>query len=80
MRTTIDIDKPILDELKRLGKSKKKTVSSLVSELLATSLKELGNKHSSESKPPFSWNSRPMKALVDIEDKETLYKALEATK
>lgn len=78
MRTTIDIDKPILDELKRLGKSKKKTVSSLVSELLATSLKELDQKQSLESKPRFSWNSRPMKALVEIEDKDALFRALDA--
>lgn len=80
MRTTINIDNPILEELKRLGKSKKKTVSSLVNELLATSLKQHDMKHSSDAKPQLSWNSRPMEALVDIEDKDALLRALDRDK
>ncbi len=80
MRTTINIDNPILEELKRLGKSKKKTVSSLVNELLATSLKQHDMKQSSDSKPQLSWNSRPMEALVDIEDKDALFRALDRDK
>lgn len=77
MRTTLDIDKPVLDELKRLGKKQKKTVGKLASELLATSLKELEQKQHVQSKTAFHWNSKAMGAKVNIEDKEALYAAME---
>lgn len=77
MRTTLDIDKPVLDELKRLGKKQKKTVGRLVSELLASSLKELEQKQLDQSKTAFHWNSKAMGAKVNLEDKEALYAAME---
>jgi len=80
MRTTLDIDKPILDELKRLGKRRKKTIGRLASELLATSLKQEREKNNSDSQKAFRWNARSMGALVDIEDKDELYKALDEEK
>lgn len=80
MRTTLDIDKPILDELKRLGKSRKKTMGRLVSELLATSLKQESGKNAPNSEKAFHWNARSMGALVDIEDKDALYSALHKEK
>lgn len=80
MRTTLDIDKPILDELKQLGKKQKKTIGRLASELLATSLKREREKSISDSQKAFHWNARSMGALVDIEDKDELYKALDQEK
>ncbi len=80
MRTTLDIDKPILDELKRLGKRRKKTIGRLASELLATSLKQEREKTASDSQKAFRWNARSMGALVDIEDKDELYRALDEEK
>ena len=77
MRTTLDIDKPILNELKRLGKRQKKTVGKLVSELLATSLKDLEKMQNIQSKAAFNWNSKSMGAQVDIEDKEALHAAMD---
>ena len=80
MRTTLDIDKPIIDELKRLGKRRKKTLGRIVSELLATSLKRESEKNAGDSEKAFHWNARPMGALVDIEDKDALHRALDEAK
>ena len=80
MRTTLDIDKPILNELKRLGKKRKTTIGRLASELLATSLKQEREKSLSDSRKAFRWKTRSMGALVDIEDKDQLYKALDEEK
>jgi mRNA-degrading endonuclease RelE of RelBE toxin-antitoxin system len=77
MRTTLDIDKPILDELKRLGKRRKKTIGRLASELLATSLKREHEKSSANTEKAFRWNSRSMGSLLNIEDKDALYRALD---
>ncbi|MCZ6674659.1 MAG: antitoxin [Verrucomicrobia bacterium] len=80
MRTTIDIDKPILDELKQLGKRQKKTIGQLVSELLAETLNEMKATEFRKSKRPLRWNSQPMGARVDIDDKDALYSAMDARK
>jgi hypothetical protein len=77
MRTTIDIDKPILDELKLLGKKRKKTVGQLVSELLATTLNQVQSEESARSKRLFHWNSKPMGARIDIADKDALFAAID---
>jgi hypothetical protein len=66
-RTTLDIDLPILKELKALrereGKSLGRLVSELVAEALAARKKGLGKK-------PFKlkWHSKAMGPLIDIGD------------
>lgn len=80
MRTTLDIDKPILDELKRLGKRRKRSLSRIASELLATSLKREKEKGEGDSGKTFRWNARSMGARIDIEDKDELYKVLDGMK
>jgi hypothetical protein len=70
MRTTIDIDAPILREIKVLQKGEGKTLGALVSELLADAL---ARRRSGEKATPFRWISREMQALVDLNDKEALY-------
>lgn len=73
-RTTIDIEGPVLKEIKALQKKVKLPMSRIVSRLLAEALKS----HESSRKPrPFRWTSRPMKALVDLEDKEAVYAVLD---
>ena len=74
-RTTIDIDTPILKDLKRLQRREQKSLGRLVSDLLADALAR------QRSAPPtdhdFRWSSQPMKPLIDIADKEAVYAALD---
>lgn len=73
-RTTVDIDAAVMRELKRRQKREGKTLGRLVSELLATALGQ------PESAPPheFVWTAKSMGALVNLEDKEALRRALDA--
>lgn len=76
MRTTIDIDDPILKDLKRLQRREGKSLGRLVSDLLAESL---ANQRAGESssRPVFSWIARPMNARVDLADKHALLDAMD---
>lgn len=75
-RTTIDIDPTILRQLKARQRREGKTIGRLVSELLSSALK------ASEDDPrppaPLAWSSRPMRALVDLDDPEAVRRALDA--
>jgi len=77
-RTTIDIDTPILRDLKRLQKREGKSLGRLVSDLLAEALARLRTESGQE--PEFTWRSRPMNALVDIRDKEAVYAILDESR
>ncbi|MGH2381693.1 MAG: antitoxin [Candidatus Limnocylindria bacterium] len=72
-RTTIDIDAGVLRELKTRAHRDRRSIGQLASELLADAL------HSSRPAGDrrIQWISRPMNALVDIEDKEAVRRALE---
>jgi hypothetical protein len=72
-RTTIDIDAGVLRRLKERKRREGKTLGQLVSELIAEALRH------TEPAPPrkLGWTSRPMSALVDLEDKEAVRRALE---
>ena len=74
-RTTVDIEKPILKELKLLQKKEGKSLGRLVSELLSESLSR--RRQGKRRSPSFKWNSRPMKPLIDISDKDALYAVLD---
>ena len=75
MRTTLDIDDPVLKELKRLKKAKGTSLGRLVSDLLAKALQE--EKRSSGKPAPAVWISREMGARVDLLDKDALHAALD---
>jgi len=75
MRTTIDIDDPILREVKAIHEKEGRSIGAIVSELLAEAL---AGRRPSRAKPPFRWTSKPMKALVDLADKEAVYAALDS--
>jgi hypothetical protein len=72
-RTTIDIDATVLRRLKDRKRREGKTLGQLVSELLASALHETDTLALRE----LNWTSRPMGARVDLEDKETVRRALE---
>lgn len=74
MRTTIDIDGPILREIRALVRKEGKTMGTLVSELLADALSRRGKRQEPQA---FKWISREMGSRVNIEDKEALYAALD---
>jgi hypothetical protein len=68
-RTTLDIDAPILRDLKKRQRREGKSLGRLVSDLLA---RAMDSSESKETDPPFTWNSRPMGARVDVADKEAV--------
>jgi len=76
MRTTIDIDAPILKEVKRLQKREGKSLGRLVSDLLAESLAR--RRTEPQLQKPFAWIHRGMGAKVDLRDKERLHSLLDA--
>ncbi|MEO8247807.1 MAG: hypothetical protein ABI589_00410 [Burkholderiales bacterium] len=75
MRTTIDIDDPILKQIKRLQQREGKSIGRLVSDLLAHAL-DATDRESSKADPQFAWISRPMGARVDLGDKDALLDAM----
>jgi hypothetical protein len=76
MRTTIDIDDPILKDLKRLQRREGKSLGRLVSDLLARALAE-ERRGTRPSPPKFQWISRPMRARVDLADKDAVLDAMD---
>jgi len=75
MRTTLDIDDPILREIKALHEKEGRSMGALVSELLAEALARRG---SSRARSSFRWIARDMKSLIDVADKEAVYALLDA--
>ncbi len=73
-RTTIDLDPSVLRQAKRLARSAGKTLSQVVSELLAVAL---GDRREQDPPQSLSWTSKPMRARLDLGDKDALYAALE---
>lgn len=75
MRTTVDIDTPILEQLKALQRKSGESLGRLVSELLADAL---ARRQRNPKPPTFHWTARPMRALVDLEDKDAVHAILDA--
>jgi hypothetical protein len=74
MRTTLDIEAPILREVKALHEREGRSMGAIVSELLAEAL---ARRRSTRATPSFRWTSRAMKSRVDLSDKEAVYAALD---
>jgi len=75
MRTTVDIDGPLLREIKAIYEREGRSMGAVVSELLADAL---SRRRTPRKKPPFHWISQSMAARVDLEDKDAVYTALDA--
>ncbi|MGH7332575.1 MAG: hypothetical protein ACREKS_07460 [Candidatus Rokuibacteriota bacterium] len=74
-RTTLNIDAPILRDLKRLQRREGKSLGRLVSDLLAQALRQY---EAGQPAPPvFQWISWPMGARVDLADKEAVQRLLD---
>jgi len=72
-RTTINIDDPILREIKDLQKKEGRTIGKIISQLLAEALAQ---RKTGREAPKLKWVSRPMHARLDLADKEAIYAVL----
>ncbi len=71
----MDIEAPILREVKALHEREGRSMGAIVSELLAEAL---ARRRTSRARPSFRWTCRDMKSLVDLSDKEAVYAVLDA--
>ena len=77
-RTTLDIEKPILDELRALQRKEGRSMGKLASELLAEGI-SARRKREKAPVPEFEWISKDMGlARVDLEDKAALWALLDS--
>ena len=74
MRTTLDIEGPVLKELRELTRREGGTLGSVVSRLLAEALARRGRR---PAPTPFRWTAGPMAAMVDLADKDAVYLILD---
>ena len=75
MRTTVDIDDPILKDLKKIQQKEGRSLGRLISDLLAQALGERKTAKRSTSAP--QWVTKAMGARIDLSDHEALYAAME---
>jgi len=76
-RTTVDIDPTVMRQLKDRQRREGKTLGRLVSELLSSAL--AAGEDEPRPPAPLAWSSRPMRALVDLDDAEAVRRALDAS-
>lgn len=77
MRTTVNIDDPILKEVKALQKKQGKSLGRLITDLLARALHQERRSAKQEPTPQPAWISRGMGARIDVGDKEALHAAMD---
>jgi hypothetical protein len=75
-RTTLNLDDPVLADLKRLQRKEHKPLGELASELLATAI--AARRKPSATVARLHWTSRPMGASVDLSDKHALFAAMDS--
>jgi len=75
MRTTVDIDDPVLKDLKKLQQKEGKSLGRLMSELLAQAIGE--RKSAKTPSRSIRWISKDMGARVDVADAEAVYAVME---
>jgi len=76
-RTTLDIDTPILEELKRIQDDEGTSLGALASSLLADALAARKKKAPHRQ---FHWNARSMQARVSLEDKDAIWAVLDQSR
>ncbi|MBN1944528.1 MAG: hypothetical protein JW797_02580 [Bradymonadales bacterium] len=74
-RTTLDIETPIMEEIKELQQRERKSMGRVVSELLAEALSQRSKEQSAPTS--FAWESQPMSARVELADKEAVWALLD---
>ena len=77
MRTTLDIEKPVLEGLKRLQTEEKTSLGNLASRLLAEALhRRTEDRRGDQAELP--WIAADLGAAVDLADKDAVYRALDS--
>jgi len=74
VRTTLDIEAPVLKDLRELQRREGGTLGELASLLLAEALARRPRKPVA---PALEWTARPMGARVDLADKDVVYAILD---
>jgi hypothetical protein len=76
MRTTITIDIPLFRKIRQMSQREHKTITQVIHELIS---RGMNTRHQRASIPsPFNeWRSIKSGALIDYNDKEALYRALD---
>jgi hypothetical protein len=74
MRTTLDIEDLVLKDLRAIQKREGSTLGALVSRLLAQAIAQHPRR---PPRIPLAWTARPMRALLDLGDKDAVYAALD---
>lgn len=79
MRTTVDIDEPILNEIRAMRKKEGKSLGRVISDLLVVGL--------SDRRPGLApvrtrlmWVAKPLGARIDLADRDALYAAMDEDK
>lgn len=76
-RTTLNIDDPILRDLRRMQRQRRQSLGRVASDLLAEAVAHQGEAEGNE-RPPFEWATQPMAARIDLADKEAVWAALDS--
>jgi len=74
-RTTVDIDDPILEQLRRLKAKERKSMGKIVSELLTAAL--AARKTGGVKRSKLRWVVKDLHARFDVGDKERLWSELD---
>lgn len=75
MRTTLNLESPVLKELKSLRDKEGGSLGSLASRLLAEAL--TAKRAEAPAVPEFRWESQAMSAKVNLADKDAVYRVLD---
>jgi plasmid stability protein len=77
-RTTLDIDRTVLEQLRRRAAAEKKSMGQVASEVLAPAL--AGDAVMDEARP-LLWVGKDMgRPMIDLEDEEALWRLLDREK
>ena len=73
-RTTFDLDGTVLADLRRRAASEGKSMGRVASELLAIGLHD----ETTAKQPPLNWARKDLGLKVDLEDKDAVWRILDA--
>lgn len=74
VRTTVDIDSSVLEQLRKLQQRRSTSLGALMSELLA---RALADEDPGATAGPLSWSSASMGARIDLEDRDAVLDLLD---
>lgn len=74
MRTTLDIEGPVLKDLRALVAKEGGTLGGVASRLLAEAL---AARRRARPAAAFAWKAKPMGLRVDLDDKDAVYAVLD---